>query len=255
LNLDWPIMKSKVVLITGVAGGIGSATADLFGREGWHVVGVDREGSRPSTVDHFIQADISDADSSANIFREVGSEEGRLDALVNNAAIQICKPVVEMSPDEWDATMASNLRSVFLAVQNAHSLLQDGGAIVNVSSVHAVATSSEISAYAASKGGLLAFTRALSIEFADDDIRVNAVLPGAVDTEMLRDGIDRGHVEGKSVEERIRGLGERHVIGRIGQPEEIAQTILFLADGDRSSFVTGQALTVDGGATARLSTE
>jgi NAD(P)-dependent dehydrogenase (short-subunit alcohol dehydrogenase family) len=248
-------MNSKVVLITGVSGGIGSAAADLFERKGWHVIGVDRDESHPDTVDHFIQADISDAEASENIFREVEAEECQLDALVNNAAIQICKPVVEMSPDEWDATMVSNLRSVFLAVQNAHSLLQEGGAIVNVSSVHAVATSSEISAYAASKGGLLAFTRALSIEFADDEIRVNAVLPGAVDTEMLRDGIDRGHVEGESVEELVRGLGARHVIGRVGQPEEIAETILFLADGSRSSFVTGQALTVDGGATARLSTE
>lgn len=248
-------MESKVVLVTGVAGGIGRATARLFGKEGWHVVGVDRDESSPDAVDHFIQADVSEAKSSASIFREIEAEEGRLDALVNNAAIQICKPVVEMSPDEWDATMASNLRSVFLAVQNAHSLLRAGGAIVNVSSVHAVATSSEIAAYAASKGGLLAFTRALSIEFADDDIRVNAVLPGAVDTEMLRDGIDRGHVGEESIEELVRGLGARHVIGRVGKPEEIAQTILFLADSSRSSFVTGQALTVDGGATARLSTE
>lgn len=248
-------MESKVVLITGVAGGIGRATADLFEREGWHVIGVDRDNSYLDTVDHFIQADISEAEASRDIFQEVEGEEGRLDALVNNAAIQICKPVVEMSPDEWDATMSSNLRSVFLAVQNAHPLLRAGGAIVNVSSVHAVATSSEIAAYAASKGGLLAFTRALSIEFADDDIRVNAVLPGAVDTEMLRDGIDRGDTEGESIEELVRGLGAKHVIGRVGEPEEIAQTIHFLADSRQSSFVTGQALTVDGGATARLSTE
>jgi NAD(P)-dependent dehydrogenase (short-subunit alcohol dehydrogenase family) len=163
-----------------------------------------------------------------------------------------------MTTGEWDATMASNLRSVFLAVKNAYSLLRSGSAIINVSSVHAEATSSDIAAYAASKGGLLAFTRALSIEFADDDIRVNAVLPGAVDTEMLRDGLERDYGEEgatKTVQEKMRALGTRHVIGRVGQPEEIAQTILFLADGERSSFVTGQALTVDGGATARLSTE
>lgn len=248
-------MCSKTVLITGVSGGIGEATADLFGQEGWHVIGVDRNKKHPDSVDHFIQKDISNTESSTKIFQEVESEEGHLDALINNAAIQICKPIVEMNPDEWDATMASNLRSVFLAVQNAHSLLRSGGSIVNVSSVHAVATSAEIAAYAASKGGLLAFTRALSIEFADDDIRVNAVLPGAVDTEMLRDGIDRGYTGEESIEELVRGLGARHVIGRVGQPEEIAQTILFLADSDRSSFMTGQALTVDGGATARLSTE
>jgi len=249
---------SKTVLITGVAGGIGSATAKLFADEGWRVIGVDRREAEVEGVHHFIEADISTEEASAQIFEEAGAQEGHLNALVNNAAIQVCKPVVEMSIEEWDATMASNLRSVFLAVQNAHSLLQEGGAIVNVSSVHAEATSSEIAAYAASKGGLLAFTRALSIEFAEDDIRVNAVLPGAVDTEMLRDGLERDYEDGassKTVQEKMRALGTRHVIGRVGQPEEIAQTILFLADGERSSFVTGQALTVDGGATARLSTE
>jgi NAD(P)-dependent dehydrogenase (short-subunit alcohol dehydrogenase family) len=246
------------VLITGVAGGIGSATANVFADEGWRVVGVDRETADLKSVHHFIEADISEEKASAQIFEEVKSEEGHLDALVNNAAIQICKPIVEMTTGEWDATMASNLRSVFLAVKNAYSLLRSGGAIINVSSVHAEATSSDIAAYAASKGGLLAFTRALSIEFADDDIRVNAVLPGAVDTEMLRDGLERDYGEEgatKTVQEKMRALGTRHVIGRVGQPEEIAQTILFLADGERSSFVTGQALTVDGGATARLSTE
>jgi NAD(P)-dependent dehydrogenase (short-subunit alcohol dehydrogenase family) len=243
------------VLITGVAGGIGRATADVFADHDWHVVGVDRTETDIDSVDHFIEADISDAEASTRIFKEVGEQEGHLDALVNNAAIQICKPVTELTVEEWDATMDSNLRSVFLAVRNAHSLLQPGGAIVNVSSVHAVATSADISAYAASKGGLLAFTRALSIEFSDDEIRVNAVLPGAVDTEMLRDGLDREHVGDGSISDRIRALGSRHVIGRVGKPEEIADTILFLADNDKSSFVTGEALTVDGGATTKLSTE
>ena len=243
------------VLITGVAGGIGRATADVFADHGWHVVGVDRRKEEIGSVDHFIKADVSDAETSTRIFTEVEEQEGHLDALVNNAAIQICKPVTELTVEEWDATMDSNLRSVFLAVRNAHSLLKPGGAIVNVSSVHAVATSADISAYAASKGGILAFTRALSIEFSDDEIRVNAVLPGAVDTEMLRDGLDRDHAGDGSISDRVRALGARHVIGRVGQPEEIADTILFLADSDQSSFVTGEALTVDGGATTRLSTE
>jgi NAD(P)-dependent dehydrogenase (short-subunit alcohol dehydrogenase family) len=249
---------TRNVLITGVAGGIGSATANLFADEGWRVIGVDQKEAEVEGVHHFIEADISNEEASARIFEEVESEEGDLDVLVNNAAIQICKPIVDMRTEEWDSTMASNLRSVFLAVRHAYPLLQGAGAIVNVSSVHAKATSSEIAAYAASKGGLLAFTRALSIEFSDDDIRVNAVLPGAVDTEMLRDGLDRDYGNGESmdsIQEKVRALGSRHVIGRVGQPEEIAHTIHFLADENRSSFVTGQALTVDGGATARLSTE
>jgi NAD(P)-dependent dehydrogenase (short-subunit alcohol dehydrogenase family) len=180
----------------------------------------------------------------------------RLDALVNNAAIQTAKPLADMSVDEWDEVMASNLRSVYLTARHALPLISTArGAIVNVSSVHAVATSVGISAYAASKGGLVALTRAMAIEFAPAGIRVNAVLPGAVDTPMLRDGLRRGLLSGDSPEDRLAELGRRTPLGRVGRPEEIAQCILFLADGTRSSFVTGQTLIVDGGATAHLSTE
>jgi len=175
---------------------------------------------------------------------------------VNNAACQVCKPLVETSPEEWDQVFACNVRSVYLSVKQAYPLLKRaGGAIVNVSSVHAIATSVGIAAYAASKGALLALTRAMALEFGPESIRVNAVLPGAVDTPMLHAGLSRGHVQGESVAKLVRGLGKKHVMGRVGKPAEIGQTILFLADSDRSSFITGQALIVDGGATARLSTE
>jgi NAD(P)-dependent dehydrogenase (short-subunit alcohol dehydrogenase family) len=179
-----------------------------------------------------------------------------LNAVVNNAGVQVSKPIVDTSIAEWDMVIASNLRSAFLGAKFAHPLLvkAGGGAIVNVSSVHAVATSINVAAYAASKGGLLALTRAMAIEFAKDDIRVNAVLPGAVDTPMLRDGMNRGQHGGSSLQERLENLARKTVNGRIGQPQEIANTIYFLATGE-SSFMTGQALVVDGGATARLSTE
>ena len=156
-----------------------------------------------------------------------------------------------------DRTLASNLRSVFLGIKLAHPLLKaaGGGAIVNVSSVHSIATSANIAAYAASKGGLLALTRAVAIEFAEDNIRVNAVLPGAVDTPMLRASMGRGQFGGPSVQQRLDNLASKTVNGRVGTPREIAQTIYFLADNDQSSFMTGQAVVVDGGATARLSTE
>ncbi|NBC18945.1 MAG: SDR family oxidoreductase [Bacteroidetes bacterium] len=245
-----------VVVVTGVGGGIGQAIAHAFADAGWTVVGVDVREVEVDAAARFIQADVSEEASSARIFARVNEEEGRLDALINNAAIQICKPLVETTPDEWDAVMASNLRSVYLAVRHAHPLMQErGGAIVNVSSVHAIATSANIAAYAASKGGLLALTRALAIELSDDAIRVNAVLPGAIDTPMLHSGLTRGHLPEGQVTELVRALGKRHVIGRVGQPEEVAQAVLFLADRERSSFVTGQALVVDGGATTRLSTE
>jgi len=126
---------------------------------------------------------------------------------------------------------------------------------VNVSSVHAIATSANIAAYAASKGAMLALTRALAIELASNNIRVNAVLPGAVDTPMLYSGLSRGHLQGDNVLDLVEQLGSKHVIGRVGQPQEIAEAIYFLADNNRSSFMTGQGLVVDGGATCRLSTE
>ncbi|MDY6876656.1 MAG: SDR family oxidoreductase [Chloroflexota bacterium] len=247
----------RVVLITGVAGGIGHATAEVFAEAGWHVVGVGRKSTPGlSGVHHFIHADVSEPQDTARIYAEVAEQEGRLDGLVNNAAVQICKPLLEMTPKEWDTVMSNNLRSVFLGMRHAYPLLhQQKGAIVNVSSVHAVATSRNIAAYAASKGALLALTRAMALEFGPDGIRVNAILPGAVDTKMLRAGLERGHVEGDNIEALIRGLGTRHVLGRVGHPEEIGRAILFLADNTQSSFMTGQALIVDGGATARLSTE
>lgn len=247
----------KIVLITGVDGGIGKATAQIFAKAKWHVIGVDRNQIKSENiVHHFIQADVSDTGESQRIFLEVANDEGRIDALINNAAIQLCKPILETTPEEWDMVMATNMRSVYLAVKNAHPLMREcGGAIVNVSSVHAIATSRNIAAYAASKGALLAFTRAAAIELAPDKIRVNAVLPGAVDTPMLRAGLCRGHVNMGNIEESMCELGKKHALGRIGLPEEIGQTIMFLADDKKSSFITGHALVVDGGATARLSTE
>jgi NAD(P)-dependent dehydrogenase (short-subunit alcohol dehydrogenase family) len=207
-------------------------------------------------VHHFIQADVSAEDAPHMIFEQIASKFGRLDALVNNAACQVCKPVMETSAEDWDTIMACNVRSVFLSVKQAFPLLKKtSGAIVNVSSVHAVATSCGIAAYAASKGALLALTRAMALEFGPEGVRVNAVLPGAVDTPMLHAGLSRGHLTGDTVTKLLRGLGKKHVMGRVGKPHEIGQTILFLADSNRSSFMTGQSLVVDGGATARLSTE
>jgi len=177
--------------------------------------------------------------------------------VVHNAGVQVAKPLIETTAEEWDMVMASNLRSVFLGTKLAYPFLKTkgGGAIVNVSSVHAIATSADIAAYAASKGGILALTRAMAIEFAKDEIRVNVILPGAVDTPMLRAGLGRGHVGHGDLTDCLENLARKTVNGRIGQPEEIAKAIYFLADNTQSSFMTGQALVVDGGATARLSTE
>jgi NAD(P)-dependent dehydrogenase (short-subunit alcohol dehydrogenase family) len=249
-------LSERMVLVSGAAGGIGAAVAKLFRDSGWRVIGVDKRAPRaPIAVDQFFEADVGSADQVEQLFIEVEALGGRLEALVNNAAIQLCKPLVETEPQEWDEVMAANVRSVYLTSRAAYRLLKaGGGSMINVSSVHALATSRGIAAYAASKGALLALTRALSLELAPR-IRVNAVLPGAVDTTMLSAGIKRAGAPGARVDDLLGALAEKHPMGRLGTPLDIAEMVLFLADPDRSAFITGQTFVVDGGALARLSTE
>jgi NAD(P)-dependent dehydrogenase (short-subunit alcohol dehydrogenase family) len=208
-------------VITGAAGGIGRAALEAFAAAGWEAIGLDRqpaedlpEGARVE------QVDVSAAEQVETYFAELWVSHQQLHALVNSAAIRLDKPLVDITPEEWDAVQAINLRSVYLASRSAFPLLKAArGAIVNVSSSHAIATSINVAAYAANKGGMLALTRAMALEFGTVGVRVNAVL------------------------------------GRVGLPDEIARAILFLADEQQASFITGQALVVDGGATARLITE
>jgi len=245
---------SRVVAITGVSGGIGSATASAFRSEGWTTVGIDRVMPAGDVeADEFHLLDVA-ADDAADQFGSAMASLDRLDALVNGAAHQGTRVATEITPEEWDRTLAANLRGAFELMRAARPMLAEtGGAVVNVASVHALATSTGAAAYAASKGALVALTRALALEWAPA-IRVNAVLPGAVDTPMLRQGVERFAPPGET-DTALRTLAERIPMRRIGRPEEIASAILFLAEPERSSFITGQTLVVDGGALARLSTE
>ncbi len=168
-----------------------------------------------------------------------------IELLVNNAAFVHYGFAVDIDMATWNRTMAVNLRGPFFLAQALYpNLRAAGGSVVNVSSVHATATSPGVAAYAASKGGIVAMTRSLAIEWAPE-VRVNCVLPGAIDTEMLSQGLSRS---GLSLEE----LGGRHPMGRVGTPQEVAEAVLYLMNAE---FTTGTTLVVDGGATARLSTE
>lgn len=246
----------KRVLITGVSGGIGAATAELFLRKGWTVFGTDMiRGTICSQLNFFWEGDVSTPELWQEIVDCSEMQDG-LDALVNNAAVQVSKSIAATDVETWDHVMAVNLKSAFLSMKYITPLLEKKtSAIVNISSVHAVSTSRNIAAYAASKGGLVALTRAAALELAVKQIRVNAVLPGATDTQMLEGGLDRGHLAGNSLEALKNDLSGKTPCGRIGTADEIAQAIYFLADSSCSSFVTGQALVVDGGVLAKLCSE
>jgi NAD(P)-dependent dehydrogenase (short-subunit alcohol dehydrogenase family) len=237
-------MADRIAVVTGASGGIGAACVERLRTSGFRIIGVDiRE---ESLADEHAVIDASDPQCGERLAAFVSDRP--VGALVNNAAIAVYTSILDTTRAAWDATLDTNLRAAFLFAQALFIPLKAArGSIVNVASVHAEATSEGMAAYAAAKGGLVALTRAMALEWAKHEIRVNCVLPGGVDTPMLREGVFRS-------ESTVDSLGERHPLGRIGQPGEIADTIAYLLS-EKASFVTGSEFVVDGGALARLSTE
>ena len=242
-------LKGKVCVITGAAGGIGGATAELFAREGARVVGVDL--IEHSVGDLPLQADIADEDAVRSVYASARDELGRIDVLFNNAGISPNDDasVLDTTIQTWERVQAVNLRSVFLCCKHGipHLLDGGGGSVINTASFVAVlgAATSQIS-YTASKGGVLALSRELGVEFARRGVRVNAVCPGPVDTPLLRD------LYAKDPDQAARRLV--HIpMGRFARAEEIANAVLFLAS-DESSFMTATAFIVDGGITGAYTT-
>lgn len=229
------------VVVTGASGGIGASCVAALQELGAEVIGVDL--SPTSQANEHLTLDLANPSSAGTVAKHLGDRP--LDLLVNNAAVGYSQPAVETSSETFDAVIAVNLRAPFLlATALLDSLRAGSGSIVNVASVHAVATSAPASVYAASKGGLVSLTRALAIEWGPG-VRVNCILPGAIDTPMLTDGLARA---GRTIE----SFGAELATGMVGAPSDIAEAVVFLAT---SRYITGASLVVDGGATARLSTE
>lgn len=233
---------SRVVVVTGAAGAIGTAICDLLEERGWKAIGMDRQ---PMAREDSMQVDLADVNALANSL----SALSRVDGLVNNAAVQLFKPISQTTFDEWDEVASINVRAAFACMSCLQPRLAEAkGSIVNITSVHSRASSPKIAAYAASKGALSALTRAAAVELAPSGIRVNAVVPGAVDTPALRTGFTRRP-------DAERELLRRTPLGRVAAPRDVAQAVFFLLDPEQSGFITGQEITVDGGALAHLSTE
>lgn len=257
-------LSDKVAVVTGAGGGIGAAVVRELARRGARVVVLDRDEHAARRIADAIVAksggdalaracDVRDGDECRDALAEAVARLGGIDVLVNSAGVVRYGRVDELSEDEWDLQLDTNLKGIYLMAHHVVPLLRDrgGGAIVNVASTQAFASQELVPAYAASKGGVVALTRALALDHAREGIRVNAVAPGSVDTPMLRYAAERFSPSDPAA--AISGWGESHPIGRVITPEEVARVIAFLASDDASA-VTGATYLVDGGATAKLST-
>jgi NAD(P)-dependent dehydrogenase (short-subunit alcohol dehydrogenase family) len=242
-------LSGKVCVITGAAGGIGSATAAAFEREGAQVAGVDV--LEHSVGELSLTADVTDESAVSELYARVRRELGRIDVLFNNAGISPTDDasVLETGLEAWERVQATNLRSVFLCCKHGipHLLESGGGSVINTASFVAVmgSATSQIS-YTASKGGVLALSRELGVEFAKRGVRVNALCPGPVDTPLLRDLYAADPV---AAQRRLV-----HVpMGRFAHADEIANAVLFLAS-DEASYVNATEFLVDGGISGAYTT-
>ena len=244
-------LGEKVCLITGGAQGIGEACARLFLDQGAKVVIVDIHNERGQSLASqlqqqghkilFIASDIGNKVEVDAVIKQVIAQHGRLDVLVSNAGIFKAAPFLEVSESDFDEVLRVNLKGAFLMGQAAARVMKDqgGGAIVHMSSVNGVLAIPEIASYNVSKGGLNQLTRAMALALADDGIRVNAVAPGTIATELASKAVLT------SEEARNKILG-RTPMKRLGDPSEVAHVVAFLAS-DAASYMTGEVITVDGG--------
>jgi len=251
--------NKKVVIVTGGAWGIGRAVVRHFAGREYAAAIADIDSERGKVLEAavrneggsslFILTDVTHEQSVRGMVERVLSELGHIDVLCNNAGIEICRAVHEYSTADWDRVLNTNLRGAFLCAKYAlPSLRSSRGSIVNVASIQAFVSERDMSAYAASKAGLLALTRGMAVEYARDGVRVNAVCPGAVNTGLMQTYL-ASHDDPQA---KVQSMSEAIPLGRIGQPEDIASVVWFLASPE-ASYVTGAFLVVDGGVLAKVS--
>jgi meso-butanediol dehydrogenase/(S,S)-butanediol dehydrogenase/diacetyl reductase len=251
-------LDGKVVLVTGATSGIGAAIAEACAAAGATLMLTGRSAERGNFTlqraraegvpAQFLAGNLSEPNWPDDIVAEAVKRFGRLDVLINNAGIIYRGTVADCSDVEWDDIVAVNMTAVFRLSRAAVRRMraQGGGTIVNIASDWGLVGGRNAFAYCASKGAVVQMTRAMAVDHAKDNIRVNCVCPGDVDTPMLASGIAK---RGMTHEQGLKQLGGQVPLGRVARPEEIARAVVFLAS-DASSYMTGAMLAVDGGNTA-----
>lgn len=244
-------LENKVAIITGGASGIGKATASLFVKEDAKVALVDINEERGKQVEKelgknsiFVKCDTRKNDDAKKMVDTVVKKFGKIDILFNNVGIYITKNIEQMTEEEWDKLIDTNLKSLFLCSKYVLPLMKkNGGVIINTASELAFSLEPESPAYCASKAGIVNLTKSMAVEYAKYNIRVNCVSPGPIDTPLLRDSFE-------SKEELKNYINEHTLFKRLGRPEEVTNVVLFLAS-DEASYVTGASYSVDGGESLR----
>ena len=244
-------LEGKVAIVTGGRGGIGRSICQRFSKEGAIVIAADLtrgEGDLPANVG-FELLDVTDEDNIKTLMEKIHSEHGKLDIVINTAAIEIEKTIEDTSLEQWNQIFAINVTGTFLVSKYAIPLLRKagGGSIVNFGSYDGFIADPELSAYCATKGAIHALTKAMACDYGPENIRVNAICPGYIDTPMLQRFFGTsGDIE--SLKEEVRHI---HPMRRYGTPDDVASLVSWLS-GDEAGYASGQLWVLDGGLSAQV---